>query len=155
MSSLEHTATRNPPPASAPAVSAIGNRAQRRLDGIALTLTGVCGVHCLLTPVLLIAFPILGGSFLADEHFHLWMLLGILPTAGIATFLGCRKHKDRRVFAFTVVGLCFLGLAVFFGHHHHLHLADKVLTVIGGILLAFGHVRNFRLCRQVACCHDH
>jgi len=83
------------------------------------------------------------------------MLMGILPTAGIATFLGCRKHKDRAVFAFTIVGLCFLGLAVFFGHHHHFHVADKVLTLIGGVLLAFGHVRNFRLCRRVACCHDH
>lgn len=128
---------------------------QRRLDGFALALTGACGVHCLLTPVLLIAFPILGGSFLEAEHFHMWMILGILPTAGLATFLGCRKHKDRKVVALTVVGLLLLGMAVYFGHHLHSHLADKLLTIAGGVTLAFGHVRNFRLCRQFDCCHDH
>ncbi len=123
-------------------------------DGLALALTGVCGVQCLLLPVLLIFFPILGGSIFMQDHFHLWLLAGILPAALIAVFLGCRRHKDKWVMGLSVVGLSVLMLAALFGHDLFGHETEKWITLSGGLIMAIAHIRNFRLCRKVDCCHS-
>ncbi|MEM6391622.1 MAG: MerC domain-containing protein [Planctomycetota bacterium] len=80
------------------------------LDTLAISASVVCGVHCLVTPVLLVALPVLATTFWVDAHFHLWMLGLVLPTSAVAVFLGCRKHKDK-----LVLGLCLAGLVVLTG----------------------------------------
>jgi len=49
------------------------------LDTLAVGMSLLCAVHCLLTPVLLVFLPILGGTFWVSNNFHLWMLLLVLP----------------------------------------------------------------------------
>lgn len=93
------------------------------LHGLALGFASVCGVHCLLTPVLLILFPIIGSTFFVDESFHLWMLLAVVPTTVIAVFLGCRRHKDKYVFLLALAGLVMITVAAVWGHGHELHSA--------------------------------
>jgi hypothetical protein len=44
----------------------------------------ICGIHCLVTPLLLVALPILATTFWVDQNFHLWMLLLVLPTTSLA-----------------------------------------------------------------------
>ncbi|TVP81278.1 MAG: MerC domain-containing protein [Puniceicoccaceae bacterium] len=78
------------------------------LDRVAIFLAILCGVHCLLTPVLLMALPFIGASFWVDANFHLWILLLVIPTTGLALFSGCRKHKDRWVLGFGALGLAIL-----------------------------------------------
>jgi hypothetical protein len=75
------------------------------LDRIAVGMAVVCGIHCLVTPVLLVVLPILGTTFWVDEDFHLWMLFLVIPTTCLALFSGCRRHKDRWVLAVGVLGL--------------------------------------------------
>jgi len=129
-------------------------RLQRGCDRLAITLAGACGIHCLLTPVLLIAFPILAGSFFVGEAFHYWMLGATLPATTLAACLGCRKHRDGWVAGWAIGGLSILFFAAFLGHEVAGEAGERILTVLGGILLATGHVRNFRLCRQADClCH--
>lgn len=77
------------------------------LDTLAIGASLVCAVHCLATPVLLVALPVVATTVWVDAHFHLWMLGLVLPTSMLAVFLGCRKHRDK-----VVVGLCVAGLAV-------------------------------------------
>lgn len=68
----------------------------------------LCGIHCLATPFLLIALPLIGTTFWASEDFHLWMLLLVLPTTTLAVLSGCRRHKDRIVAVCAAIGLAIL-----------------------------------------------
>ena len=145
------------------------------LDSLAISMAVVCAVHCLLTPVLIILFPILTTTFWVQENFHLWMLLFVLPTTGFAMFLGCRKHRDRFVIGLSAFGLvCLFAVSIyesFFhfsqmlqhssectkcmqgGWNNHLDLTTFA-NLLGGFLLAGAHVRNYRLCRRLQCSHD-
>ena len=142
-------------------VAVTGSRWQTMLDGIALSLAGMCGVHCLMMPLLLIAFPIIGSSFFVDDAFHMWMLLAVLPTTGLAIFLGCRKHKDLPVFLLSVGGFALLCIAFLshghaHGYNHAAHAGhgwisrESLITTLGGIVMVTAHIRNFRLCRKAA-----
>lgn len=124
---------------------------QRSLDIIAVSVSGLCALHCLLTPLVLILFPVLSGSLFAGEDFHQLLLWVILPTSGLAMWLGCRRHKDRLVLLFGLVGLSLLMLAALQGHDWFGELGERLVTVLGGCIMAVGHVRNYRLCRSDQC----
>mgnify|MGYP003985683381 FL=1 len=73
----------------------------------------ICGIHCLVTPVLLVALPILATTFWVNENFHLWMILLVIPTTSLALWSGCRRHKDKWVLAAGAMGLGILVMAIF------------------------------------------
>jgi hypothetical protein len=75
------------------------------LDRLAVSMAVVCGIHCLVTPILLVALPIIGTTFWVDKDFHLWMLFLVIPTTCLALFSGCRRHKDRWVLGAGILGL--------------------------------------------------
>ena len=78
------------------------------LDRAAIAMAVVCGIHCLVTPILLVALPIIGTTFWANGDFHLWMLVLVIPTTILAAISGCRRHRDRKVAICATVGLLFL-----------------------------------------------
>jgi hypothetical protein len=145
------------------------------LDSLAIGMSALCAVHCLLTPVLVVALPVLATTLWVQHDFHLWMMLFVLPTSGIAVFLGCRKHRDRATFLLSVVGLSLLAwvaVSEVIAHSslpasepaHCAHCAQNeagdpvtgstVTNLVGALLLSSAHVRNFSLCRKVRCRHD-
>lgn len=128
---------------------------QKLYDVIAISLSGICAVHCLLTPIALIVFPIVGTTVLTHELFHRLMFFLILPTSLLAFFLGCSQHKDRAVIFLGVLGFAILFFGAFWGHGVLGISKERILTLAGGGIMAAGHVRNFRLCRQTSCGHDH
>lgn len=124
---------------------------QRPLDIIAVSLSGLCAIHCLFTPLALILFPVIAGSLFASEDFHLFMLWVILPTSGLAIALGCRNHKDIAVLLLGLGGLSLLIVSAFWGHTWVGETGERLLTLAGGLIMATGHVRNYRLCRNNHC----
>ena len=81
---------------------------------MAIGLSVLCAVHCLLTPVLLVLFPVIASTFWVERDFHLWMLFFVLPTTCIAVFMGCRKHRDRWIIFLSGLGLSLLaGVAAY------------------------------------------
>ncbi len=83
------------------------------LDQIAIAMAFICGVHCLITPILLIALPILGATFWSSSNFHLWMLCFVLPTTALASISGYRRHRNGGVISLTTVGVALLVTATF------------------------------------------
>ncbi|MGJ3241865.1 MAG: MerC domain-containing protein [Opitutales bacterium] len=138
-------------------------RLQLVLDLGSLALAGICSVHCLLTPVLLVGFPVVGSTVLSDGHFHAWMLAAVLPLSILAVLVGCRRHKDWQVFVRLAVGLSLLTAGVILGlgdhaaggHDHGILPLGTGLTLLGGLAMIAGHWRNFRLCRHEHCDHGH
>lgn len=98
------------------------------LDHLAIGMATVCAIHCLLTPLLVIALPIIATSFFVHEDFHLWMMLLVLPTTSFAIFMGCRKHKDRWVAGLSALGLSVLILALANERIQHLEQSNGSLV---------------------------
>ena len=140
------------------------------LDRLGVGMALVCAVHCLLTPVLIVALPIIATSFWVDEEFHFWMLSLVVPLTAFSFFVGCRKHHDVILVILAIIGIGLLFCGVIFGcsscHGGHYlpsfsdfkdfpHGFESVFTTLGGFFLVFAHVRNFRLCRKSSCEHQH
>jgi len=120
-------------------------------DKAAIGLSLVCAVHCLLLPLVLVILPTLAASTSSDERFHQWMLMAVLPTSLLALAMGCRRHRNMSVMAMGLPGLAILTLAAFLGHDWLGESGEKIASLLGASLIAFGHFRNHTLCRRLQC----
>ena len=123
-------------------------------DRAAIGLSGLCALHCLLLPVALTLAPSIAGMGVADEAFHVWMIVFVVPISIYALFAGCNKHREYSVLALGGVGLAVLISAPLLGHDVLGEVGERVVTLAGALLVAASHVRNFRLCRQADCQHE-
>ncbi len=105
----------------------------KTLDRLAISMAVVCGIHCLVTPILLVALPIIATTFWVDENFHLWMLLLVIPTTSFAVWSGCRRHKDKFVVTAAALGLCILVTALIAERIEHSHAGAENHTHLTGI----------------------
>ncbi|MEM1412610.1 MAG: MerC domain-containing protein [Pseudomonadota bacterium] len=123
------------------------------LDRTAIGLSALCIVHCLALPLLIVLLPSLAALPFADERFHLLLVFLVVPTSAIALFMGCRRHRDRSVLAWGLTGVVILLLTALYGHDLVGEVGERAFTVLGAVMVAIGHIRNFRLCRSDACAH--
>ena len=127
---------------------------QKIFDAIGLTISGTCVMHCLFAPVTLILLPVFGLTVSQEEVLHEIFLYLIVPSAIIAITMGCRKHKDYSVAALASIGIILLVYAVI-THDTNTEQTVEVLTLFGSAFVVISHLRNFSLCRQNNCNHDH
>ena len=118
------------------------------LDQLAVALSGLCLVHCLLFPVAIIVLPFLGQF--ADDHLHAEMLVFVIPVSLLALWFGYRRHRQIVVWYYGIAGLLLLTIGGTLVHDNYGLLADRAMTVAGSIVLAITHYRNFRLSRSAA-----
>ena len=127
---------------------------QKLFDTIGLTISGTCVMHCLFAPVTLILLPVFGLTVSQEEVLHEIFLYLIVPSAIIAITMGCKKHKDYSVAALASIGIILLVYAVI-THDTNTEQQVEVLTLFGSAFVVISHLRNFSLCRQNNCNHDH
>ncbi len=123
------------------------------LDKFAVSTSAICAVHCLCLPLLLGFFPALGASLFGQETFHVILLWLVIPLSCVALTLGCRKHRSLSVALIGLVGLTLLIIAASLGHGILGEVGERIFTLMGALLIAVGHVRNYTLCRRVECDH--
>jgi len=117
------------------------------LDKFAVFLSGVCVLHCLITPVLITLLPIFTlNTFVEDLLFHKLMLWLVLPTSCIALSIGCRKHRDIWIASSGIIGMTLLVLIAFLGHDMLSSTGEKIATSI-----AVSHILNYRACQNLIC----
>ncbi|MFT7009817.1 MAG: hypothetical protein ACJAXJ_004371 [Colwellia sp.] len=118
-------------------------------DKLAITLSIACAIHCLALPLILLLLPSFVVLQLNNEAFHTWMVIIVLPTSVYALFMGCKQHKRYRLLFIGFLGLMLLVFAVWLGNEYW----EKVLTLVGSMVIAGGHYWNYRLCQQHRFCH--
>lgn len=118
------------------------------LDAVAMGISALCVVHCLATPVLVVLFPIIGGTLLANHAFHALLLLLVLPTSTVALYLGYRRHHAPRALRLGILGMAILILAAVLGPEVLSPIGEGATTSVGGGVLAVAHFINLRRCRQ-------
>lgn len=145
----------NPPTSSsrpledAPPLAAADDVPLRGLDAMAMLFSGLCLLHCLALPLLIAILPLAFSSVVADERFHRWMLLGVVPTSVLALGWGWRRHHSNLVAVCGALGMVLMSYAAFAGLSEN---GERVFTVSGALLLAVGHLRNYQLRHHG---HDH
>ena len=121
-------------------------------DKLAVSLSMLCVVHCLAFPLILALLPAMSVLPLPPEAFHLWMIVAVIPISIYALTLGCKKHKKVSVVVIGIIGLLHLVSAVILGESLIGEAGEKLLTVIGAVLISFSHYRNFNLCKAQENC---
>lgn len=120
-------------------------------DRASIYISAACAIHCLVTPVILALTPAV-SIFGFDEHTVHVALIGIIvPLSLSALYVGCKKHRDRKVIGGVIAGLLLLVLGATVAHDVFGEIGEKVLTVVASLMLIGSHWRNFRLCRKSDC----
>jgi len=112
-------------------------------DKIGICASGLCLVHCLATPILLLAFPAFSLSHEIDEHFHQIIAVIVILSIMIAVFPHCKKHGHRDIIAIALTGTALILGSVFI--HDIPHILEILLTVSGSICLMVAHFRNIKV----------
>jgi hypothetical protein len=95
--------------------------------------------------------PALGSTFFEDERFHYLLLFLVLPTSLLSLGLGCRKHGHFKILITGFIGLITLFLIIIVGEELLGETGEKISTVVGALIIALAHVRNFQACRDKDC----
>ncbi|MEM8618006.1 MAG: MerC domain-containing protein [Pseudomonadota bacterium] len=103
------------------------------IDGVAISLSSLCLIHCLILPILSASLPSIVGMWAEAEWLHKSFVVAALPFALIA-FLSDRATLPIRLLI--AVGYALLVAGAFY---EPLHDHEVSLTVAGGLLLASGH----------------
>ncbi len=83
------------------------------VDVLGLFLSGLCIVHCLLTPIFLLVIPNLVPHWLqAEGHGHGWFYLILVGLASFSMVVGYRKHTQWRPILWLALGLVVVGLGL-------------------------------------------
>lgn len=122
------------------------SRQRALFDKIAVGLSGLCLLHCLLLPFVVAILPFLGQF--DDDHLHAEMLIFVIPVSVIALFVGYRRHGQFNVIVSGIAGLMILAMGAFVVHDLYGPVADRMTTVTGSLVLAYTHYRNFRLAKK-------
>lgn len=121
-----------------------------RWDELGIFLSGLCALHCMVTPFLVLALPVM-GSFFENEWVHLGMALFVAPVGTYAFWSGYRHHQNLRVFGLGLLGLLFVGGASLAPHSWVEFFGHDIITICGSVALIIAHILNRRACR----CHVH
>ncbi len=136
-------------------MKALGARLSRAGSLISL----VCAVHCALTPVAVLALPLLaaqyGGALAGPfdavfSHSAEWVFLGVIVViAGFGVLVTYPVHGDRRPAVLTVVGFVMLLTVRVFVEQGS--TAEITGDLIGASSIAWGGWVNRALCRCHGC----
>lgn len=115
---------------------------QARWDRLGISLSGLCVVHCLAVPALLIALPRVSLGGLEGEWVHVALLAAAIPVSSTAFWRGLRLHGCAYPSAIGGMGLAILAAALILPSSE---ASERVVTVAGALVLAAGHWRNHHL----------
>ncbi len=132
-----------------------------RLSKAGSMISLVCAVHCALTPLALLAIPLLaaqyGGAFegvfgAVFSHSFEWVFLGVIVViAGFGVLATYPVHGDRRPALLTITGfLVLLSTRLFAEPGTSLEISGDL---IGASIIAWGGFLNRSLCHCHGC-HD-
>ena len=147
------------------------------LDKAGVCVSGLCAMHCVLTPVLLSIWPMFGKAW-GGTATH-WIIAAlVVPLAVVAFAMGYRHHRRLWIPLIAAVGITLILVAILtpgIAHHHHvenesvtLHdhdasaphteiteqhdhhdsiLSESAVTITGSLFLIVAHIANLRLAK--------
>lgn len=112
-------------------------------DRTGTLLSGLCALHCLVTPFVTLSLPL----WVYSIHYspvHLFISVFIFPIAIYAFWTGYKRHLNKLVLAFGGLGLVLLSIALISPSSRDQLRWNDVMTIIGSLSLIAGHFLNRR-----------
>ena len=132
-------------------------------DYLGVFLSFICGIHCLVTPILIIYLPVVGEA-IESIWFHS-AIIGIMIFAFYhSIYKHFKIHHSRLILGLGLTGLTFFivsyinELTHHSGKHEHGHELSNVhgdetsmiyIAIAGAIFLISAHLLNIRKCRCI------
>jgi len=117
------------------------------LAGIGASL--LCILHCVATPLLVVALPALE---VLERQTHAVFALSILCIGSLAFVPGYRRHRRWRVVLLGLAGFGMLSAGVLVPEGAMSETAEVAVTVLGGATLITAHLRNAYFCLLCRTC---
>lgn len=128
------------------------------LDRLAISLSGICAIHCVIFPIIASLIPLISttlrhGNTLHEFWFHQFILIFIFPVSILAVISGFRCHRNIMPTIISLLGLTILVFTAvcaetLISNHTIPHATEAWLTIIGGIIHATGHMFNLIATRK-------
>ena len=109
------------------------------LDASAISISGLCLLHCLALPLLSAFLPI-AGTMAEAEWIHAGLVLLAVPITGFVIFRHLTSAGSATFPILATIGLTLLLTAAFV---EPLHDFEVLLTVLGAITLATAHIERW------------
>ena len=128
---------------------------QKISDKFAISVSIICTMHCFFVPSFLVLFSSFESIQYNNELIHSIFLLVTVPISLFALILGFINHKKSSFFFMGIAGLIILILALILGEGILGEMGEKLVTLIGSIIIVFSHYKNYQTCIHIECsCHD-
>lgn len=126
---------------------------RRHADLAGATASGLCLVHCLLTPIAISVFPNLVSYLPGDAWFHRALAAGIVLLGAAAFVPGYRIHRRKLLLALVATGIALILTVAWTGESMNRE-TELALSIPGSLMLVTGHLLNRSFCRQCHSCDD-
>jgi len=121
-------------------------------DRFAIALSSLCAIHCVALPIAASVTPLLmstinHGNSVHEFWFHQFILIFIIPISLFALVTGFHCHRKNIPMLLGGLGLSILVIVALFAEQlisqqMISYTGETILTVIGGIIHAAGHITN-------------
>lgn len=123
--------------------------ATKILDLLGISASTLCAIHCGLLPFIISVLPLIGLEFLSSSWFE-WFMLASCGVLALTSFLVSYKkhhHSDEPI-SIMLIAFIFFVVAQTNGASD---LVNQICMPIGGIIMAYAHYRNWKLCKEKNC----
>jgi predicted lysophospholipase L1 biosynthesis ABC-type transport system permease subunit len=125
----------------------------RQLERIGIAASVICGIHCLLTPILVVAAPSISGHFSQDPMLE-QVLIGFSVLSSIVV-LGYDYLKIHHNLQPILIALVAWVMTI---GSHLMPVSEtvhQILAIAGGLLVGLAFVRNWIIRRTHHSCATH
>ena len=123
-----------------------------RWDAIGAFVSGLCLVHCIAIPILLLTVPAVSTFLPLGQGLAHGVLFFLVCAAALMAFIpGYRTHKHLHPLMLSIAGITTLAFATFFVHSWLGHIWEPPIAVCGSLLLIAAHWLNHSKCQS--CTH--
>ena len=112
-------------------------------DKIGVCASGICLIHCLATPILLLIFPASKIQFFEHGVLHAVFAVLVVGSILLAVYPTCKKHGHKDIMTFAALGVFFILSSFLF--HDYGEVIEYVFTIAGSICLIIAHIRNMKV----------
>ncbi len=117
-------------------------------DGLGISASLACAIHCALLPLFITSLPIFGINIIDNNNFEIGMIAFAAAVGFYSLYHGYRKHHHLLMpVALFFVGILFLIAKQVWHEKQFWLLPPAVLFIVGA------HFLNFRYCKKANHCH--
>jgi uncharacterized membrane protein YfcA len=121
-------------------------------DGLGISASTLCVVHCIATPFLLSFSSVFAHFVPWEERTHRALAILIAVIGAVAIVSGFRVHGRLRILFLMAAGLICIFTGAYVGNRLPSHNVEVMITLLGSCLMITSHRLNHTFCGLCTTC---